>query len=148
MRRLLMPAILMLAAVPILATDAASVLGPWKTREGKATVEIFRSGDKLCGRIVALKEPLYTNAKEGPVGTPKLDRHNPDAALRSRPLLGLTMMEGFASDGDNAWSGGSIYDAETGKTYHCKMKMTAPDRLEVRGYVGFSLLGRTEVWTR
>ncbi len=140
--------VFMLAASTVYGAEGQGVLGPWKTVEEKSTVQIYRCEDRLCGKIVDLREPNYTKSEEGPVGSPKVDRHNPDEALRSAPILGLRIMEGFVPTGDNEWGKGTIYDPESGKTYRCKMKMENPDRLEVRGYIGISLLGRTTVWTR
>ena len=54
----------------------------------------------------------------------------------------------LSGDGDGAWSGGFIYDPNSGKTYRGKIKLTDPDTLRLRGYIGISLLGRTEVWKR
>ncbi len=124
------------------------VLGIWKTEAEKSHVEIFKSGGKLCGKIVWLKEPAYTDSKEGPVGAAKTDTNNPDPARRARPIVGLQIMEGFSAAEGDRWENGTIYDPESGKTYRCKMKLTAPGRLEVRGFVGVSLFGRTTVWTR
>ena len=59
----------------------------------------------------------------------------------------LTIMEGFSYNG-KIWSGGTVYDPENGKTYKCKLTLRKDGRLEVRGYIGFSLIGRTEIWTR
>jgi uncharacterized protein (DUF2147 family) len=139
---------LLLAFPALHAADSDAVLGKWSTQNGKSTVEIFACGTKLCGRIVALKSPLYTDASEGPVGTPKVDRKNPDPTLRSKPLIGFQLMEGFVSTGKGTWGDGIIYDPDSGKTYKCKMKLASPQHLEIRGYIGISLLGRTEVWTR
>ena len=125
-----------------------AVLGKWTTLNGKSTVEIFTCGPKLCGKIVALKNPLYTESSEGPVGTAKVDRKNPDLKLRARPLLELQIMEDFVAAGNGAWGEGTIYDPDSGKTYRCKMKLTSSSQLEIRGYVGISLFGRTEIWTR
>jgi uncharacterized protein (DUF2147 family) len=58
------------------------------------------------------------------------------------------MMSHFTYDGKNHWGGGRIYDPETGKTYRCKLTLDSDHKLEVRGYIGISLLGRTMVWTR
>jgi uncharacterized protein (DUF2147 family) len=137
--------------VALMAAQAAgdeAVLGKWVTQNGKSTVEIFACGSKLCGKIVALKNPLYTDASEGPVGTPKVDRKNPDPKLRTRPLLELQLLEGFVPAGNGAWSDGTVYDADSGKTYKCKMKLVSSRQLEIRGFIGISLFGRTEVWTR
>lgn len=122
---------------------AASPVGLWSTEEGKGQVRIEPCGERLCGSIVALKEPL--NAE----GQPKRDRNNPDAALRERPIVGLPVLQAFLPDGDepNKWTGGTIYDPESGKTYKCTLTLQADGTLDVRGYVGVPLLGRSQTWT-
>jgi uncharacterized protein (DUF2147 family) len=57
-------------------------------------------------------------------------------------------LSGFKFAGDNLWEDGTIYDPENGKTYRCKITLESPNRLNVRGFVGISLFGRTTVWTR
>jgi uncharacterized protein (DUF2147 family) len=79
---------------------------------------------------------------------PKVDLKNPDPKLRTRPILGLQVIEGLTPTGDNRWEHGSCYDPESGNSYQCKMRLEKPDKLEVRGFIGFSLLGRTYVLTR
>lgn len=81
-------------------------------------------------------------------GKPKNDRGNPDPNLRDRPIVGLQFMRDFVYAGDKTWVDGKIYDPESGKTYKCKMTLVDDKHLEVRGFVGISLLGRTVVWTR
>jgi uncharacterized protein (DUF2147 family) len=80
-------------------------------------------------------------------GKPKADKKNPDENLKSRPLLNLELLKDFTFDGKDTWKDGTIYDPKSGKTYSCKM-VIEEDKLKIRGYVGISLLGRTEVWTR
>ena len=82
-------------------------------------------------------------------GKPKKDKENSDKELRSRPVLGLEILTGFVFD-DDEWEDGDIYDPKNGKTYSCYMKFNddTKDELKVRGYIGFSLLGRTTYWTR
>ncbi|SIT82258.1 DUF2147 domain-containing protein [Pontibacter indicus] len=118
-----------------------SPVGIWTNEDGKARFEIYQSGDKLHGKIVQLKEPLRN-------GKPKLDENNPDKKLRNRPLQGMVFMKDFKYDGSNKWDDGTIYDPESGKTYSCYMKMTGKDKMEVKGYIGISLIGRTQNWTR
>lgn len=118
-----------------------SPVGVWTNEEGKARFEIYKCGDKLCGKIITLKEPLRN-------GKPKVDENNPDKKMRNRPLLGMRFMQGFEYEGDNKWDDGTIYDPESGKTYSCYMKMTGKDKMEVKGYIGISLIGRTQNWTR
>lgn len=148
MRLLLVIASFMLSATTVFASESKSVVGNWTTEGNKARVEIFKCGEKLCGKIVWIKEPLMSDPKDGAIGKPLLDNNNPVESLRSRPRLGLQLIEGFVPSGDNSWDGGTIYDPENGKTYKCKMKMSSPQRLEVRGYIGIPMLGRTSVWTR
>ncbi len=120
-----------------------SPLGVWTNSEKKATFEIYKCGDKLCGKIVTLTVP-----NDPATGKPKLDTQNPDPKLRTRPRLGLEFMKGFSYDGSSKWDDGKIYDPETGKTYSCYMKMESANQMEVKGYIGFSLIGKSQTWTR
>ena len=141
-------AVLMVLLVSV-AAHAETALGEWKTAGEKSKVSLVPCGqNKLCGTVVWLKEPGFTDPKEGKLGAPKTDVHNPESSRRNQPVLGLKIMDGFEETGANTWGNGTIYDPESGKTYKCKMKLTSPGRLEVRGYIGISLIGRTEVWNR
>ncbi|OKL41676.1 DUF2147 domain-containing protein [Pontibacter flavimaris] len=141
MRKHLLPLLMLMLFTSAAWAQSLSPIGTWTNEEGKAKFEIYKCGEKLCGKIVSLKEPLRN-------GKPKLDDNNPDKKLRSKPLIGLRFMEGFEYDGDNKWDDGTIYDPESGKTYSCYMKMTGKDKMEVKGYIGISLIGRTQYWTR
>ena len=72
--------------------------------------------------------------------------HRP--ALKSRPILGLWVLEGFTAVGDSTWGKGTCYDPKSGNAYRGKIYLLAPDRLELRGYIGIPLFGRSSVWTR
>lgn len=125
------------------------ILGLWNTSKNDCKIEIFKCGDKYCGRITWLKEPFYPADDDGGMaGKPMVDRENPSPGLRDRPLIGLQLMEGFSYIGQNVWEKGTIYNPDNGKTYKCKMTLSAPNRLEVRGFIGISLFGGTSVWTR
>lgn len=151
--RSVMP-LLLLAPGVLLAADPDAIVGTWTTAEGKSQVEIYKQDGLYHGRIVALKEPLYPTDPghkdylPDRAGQPKVDRHNPDESLRDRPIIGMNLMTGFKHDGGDEWSGGTIYDPESGKTYKCKLTLAAPAELRVRGFVGVSLFGRTTVWTK
>jgi uncharacterized protein (DUF2147 family) len=136
-----MALLLGMAATPALAADAG-VNGIWLDQSGRGGIDIQSCGDKLCGNLVWLKEPL------NPQGKPKTDIHNPDTALQSRPLCDVPILSGFTQDSPNHWTGGTIYDAASGKTYKSNMELQPDGTLHVRGYVGFTFLGRTETWTR
>ena len=145
--------VLAFGAVAYAATDPAdAMLGEWITAEGKGRVSIIKTvNDKkearYHGKIVWLKEPKYP-ADDEEAGKTKHDRKNPDPAKRSKPILGLKVLEDFRYTGDKTWTYGTIYDPENGKTYKCTITMPDPTKLYVRGYIGFSLLGRTTTWTR
>ena len=118
------------------------IIGKWYTEENKSLIEIYKKGDKYYGNIVWLKIPNEDNGK------PKVDNDNPDEKLRTRPILGLEVMTDLEFDEDNEWEDGDIYDPESGNTYSCMVTLTTPDKIDMRGYIGFSLFGRTTVWTR
>jgi uncharacterized protein (DUF2147 family) len=126
-----------------------AILGLWNNQEKDAQIEIYRCGENYCGKIFSLKEPNYPDgSKEGVPGTPKLDYNNPNPTLRKTPLVGLTIMKDFVYDGENKWKSGKLYDPEDGKTYSGKMTLVSPNQLNLRGFVGISLIGRTNTWTR
>ena len=120
--------------------------GVWQTaRMGDenrtAHVEIYDCDDKLCGKIVALEEPLDPETKR-----PKLDKENPEESLRDRPILGVKMLEGFIKEDDHTYVDGTIYSPRTGKTYESKIHLNKEGVLEVTGYVFF--FSRTQKWRR
>lgn len=123
-------------------TESDAILGVWETGSGKARVKIDKAAEKFTGRIVWLREP---NNDEG---KPKTDKNNPDEKLRSTPLLGYRMLRDFQYKGGKTWEEGTIYDPENGSTYSCTIKMTDENTLDVRGFIGVSLFGRTDVWKR
>jgi uncharacterized protein (DUF2147 family) len=140
--------IILFAATTVVGASQNDVIGPWKTDGDSSSLEIYRCGEKLCGKVVWLKNPNYISSSDGPVGTPKVDRKNPDPALRNRPIIGLQVIEGLTPTGDNRWENGTCYDPESGNNYQCKIHLDKPGKLEVRGFIGFSLLGRTYILTR
>ena len=145
--------VVVFSVLPAGADDGDTILGVWATdpegEGGQAHVEITKVGGKYAGSIVWLEEPLYTEEDEdGEAGEPKVDTNNPDAALQSRPIMGLRIMEGFIYDGKGTWKKGTIYDPDNGKTYKCKLRIGDEGELKVRGYIGVSMIGRTSKWTR
>ena len=124
------------------------ILGSWKTEGGDSQLELFSCGEKICGKIIWLKVPKYIDSNDGPVGMTKVDRKNPNPALRKQPILGLQVINGLSVKGDKQWENGICYDPETGKSYKCKMRLASPGRLKLRGYIGVSLIGRNFTLTR
>jgi uncharacterized protein (DUF2147 family) len=127
-------------ATLVKAQSENSILGVWYNTEKTAKVEILKKGTTFIGKIVWLKDP-------NPGGRPVLDKDNPDPKLKSRPLMGLNLLEGLKYD-SGMWEGGTIYDPKTGKTYSCQVTLKSKEVLEVKGYYGFSLIGRTVEWTK
>lgn len=118
------------------------IVGEWLTSNQKAKIKIFKKNNLYYGSISWIKEPLKD-------GKPKLDINNPDTAKRTQPIMGLMLLTAFKYVGDDEWEDGHIYDPEEGKTYSCNMELKDNGKtLHVRGYVGISLMGRTDVWTR
>lgn len=114
------------------------VEGRWKTETRNAIVEIQRCGPSICGRILT-SDALRAN--------PGLrDAKNPKPPLRTRPLRGLLILEGFQPAADG-WRGGRIYNAEDGKTYSGEIRLAGRDQLKLRGCV-FKPFCRTQTWTR
>ena len=154
MKHIAMLVIFLLSLVTVAAGgDGDVILGVWATDPegdgGQAHIEIYLEGDRYFGKIVWLSEPLYLEGDpHGPAGEAKVDTENPDEALRSRPIAGMTLMRDFRYKGKGLWHKGTIYDANNGKTYKAKLRLSDDGALKVRGYIGFSLIGRTEEWTR
>lgn len=123
-------------------TEADNIMGVWEVGSKKAHVKITKYGDKYAGKIIWLREPNYAD------GTPKLDKNNTDESKRKTPILGHTNLIGFKYAGSKKWKDGTIYDPENGKTYKCVISMTNENTIEVRGFVGITLIGRTDTWKR
>lgn len=117
------------------AYTVESALGTWLVPKGDAQITIYKCGDNHCGKISWMKTPN------------DLDEKNPDPAKRNNKLLGMNILWGFNFNGSE-WVGGYIYDPDSGSVYKCKMWLNDSDHLCVKGYVGVSLLGRSEVWAR
>ena len=137
-------ALFQLSALTINAQEFADdIIGVWLTN-GKepAKIQIFKSHDKFYGRIIWLQNPEKD-------GKPRVDANNPDESKRNQQIMGLSILNGFKFDKDDKeYTGGKIYDPESGKTYNCQLSLRSRKTLKVRGYVGWSLFGRTETWTR
>ncbi len=126
--------------VPSFETDPDDVIGIWLTDDGKAKIEIYEESGRYSGKIIWIRDSVDD------AGRPRLDKENPKKALQGRPIVGIDLVKGFKFR-RGRWEGGEIYDPENGKTYSCKMTLIG-NKLEVRGYIGFSMFGRTVVWTR
>lgn len=129
---------------------SSGIVGDWLVESRDAIIRIERQGDTYEGRIVWQLHDTY-GPEDGAALEGKLvtDRHNPDPALRDRPLTGLRLLWGLRYDAERrAWVDGEVYNADNGKTYHCLIHLLDRDRLSLRGYIGITLLGGSTTWTR
>jgi uncharacterized protein (DUF2147 family) len=118
-------------------TSEKDILGVWWSPKKDGRINIYQKDNKYYGELIwVLPE------HEG-----KKDIKNPDKSKQDRPVLGIKLLDGFKYD-DGEWVDGTIYDPDNGKTYSCYMKLKSKNKLKVRGYIGISLLGRTEIFTR
>ncbi len=129
---------LALTGSPWAADDAQTrVLGNWLTQSKEAIIQISQAADStLQGCVVGGNEPG------------KVDANNPDPTKRKLTLRGQVIMSGLRYDGDGKWSDGTIYKPDEGKIYKCKVELQANDMLKVRGFIGVSLFGKSQIWTR
>lgn len=135
-------AVLVFVLLPMAAvSERPGIEGRWLNGDGDGWIEITITDDSLVGKIVG-----SPNDRQG--DAPRHDALNPDPALRSRPLRGLIIMSGFRYDADGRWVGGRVYDPNSGNTYKGIISLVDANTLELRGYVGISLFGRTETWKR
>lgn len=139
---ILLNTLFLLTVICFAQSEGDAILGVWETGSGKARVKIDKVGEKFFGKVVWLREPLNEEGK------PKVDKNNPDEKLRTIPLLGYKLIKDFSFKGEKVWEDGTIYDPENGSTYSCTIKMTDENTLDVRGFIGVSLFGRTDVWKR
>ncbi|MXO05837.1 DUF2147 domain-containing protein [Flavobacterium sp. HBTb2-11-1] len=125
-----------------LTMQSQSVIGKWKTiddetGEAKSIVEIYEKSGKIYGKVVDI-------LREG---------HKKDVCVKcdgtekNKPILGMVIMNGLKKDGSE-YNGGTILDPTSGKKYKCYVTLESSDKLKLRGYVGISLMGRTQYWTR
>jgi uncharacterized protein (DUF2147 family) len=122
--------------IPILAGSIAASTpnGTFVTEDGTALVHVEPCGTSICGRVAEVlnRQP----------GIPRTDVHNPNPQLRSRPLVGLSILSGFSWNG-RQWTGGQIYDPKTGRTYRSKLNVAADGSLAVSGCVLFICQSQT-----
>jgi len=134
--------LLIMFVLASLSTYAQSVTGKWKTiddktGEDKSIVEIYEKDGKIYGKIIEILNPDRKDAKCTEC----------KGADKDKPINGMIIIRGLSKDGDS-WSGGKIIDPNNGKSYSCTVKPKGKTKLYVRGYMGISIAGRTQIWTR
>jgi len=124
-----------------LTLTAQSVVGQWetyddKTNEKKGLIEIFENNGEYTAKVIG----SYTGTKD-PIC------QNCEGDRKDQPIIGLEIIRGLEKNG-GSYEGGTILDPESGKVYKCYLELEGADKLKVRGYIGFALLGRTQYWRR
>jgi len=122
--------------------EAQGVLGKWHsidpdTGAKESVIEIYTTGDKIYGKIIEI-------LKEEDKDKTCIECTGKD---KDQPIQGLVIVRGLSKEGDE-WTGGKILDPKNGKLYKCYVTLDGDDKLKLRGYIGFSLIGRTEYWYR
>jgi uncharacterized protein (DUF2147 family) len=132
-----------LIALSLPASADPREAGIWYDDTGKGAVKIeICTPTTLCGKIYWLKEPLTPN------GEPKIDRYNPDASMRTRPICGLPVLGDLEQLSGGGFDNGWVYDPKEGKSYSVALDLIGPDKLKVTGYKGMKFLGKSFIWTR
>ena len=116
--------------------------GVWIDDTGKGAVKIEPCGNKLCGRIVWLREPLNAT------GEALFDKNNPEPGQRARPICGLPTLGNLQQMPEGGFDGGWVYDPKDGNSYSVALDLKGPNELQVTGYKGMRFLGKSFIWTR
>ncbi|WP_026449743.1 DUF2147 domain-containing protein [Aequorivita capsosiphonis] len=131
-----------LIALSVMAAVAQDVTGKWQTFDddtgkAKSVVEIYKQNGKIFGKVVEIADPSKRDATC--TKCPDDDK--------GKPIMGLIIIKDLKKDGKE-YNGGTIMDPNNGKVYKSYIELDGANTLKVRGYIGFSLLGRTQTWTR
>ena len=125
---------LTMASDGVSAQAAEDAFGAWLNPDDKSNIELYKCGEGLCAKITKLVDEKATDEK------------NPDAAKRSRPIVGLVIMDGAKKSGANKWSG-TLYNPTDGKSYSGTVTIKTKDAVDLSGCVAY-VLCRTTTWTR
>ena len=122
--------------------NAQTIFGKWENRDeetGKvdSVIEVYQKDGKAYAKIIEITDQNRQNAV--------CDQCS--GKNKNQPILGMHILNGLEKDGEE-WSGGKILDPKNGKQYKCYIKLEEDNKLKIRGYIGFSLLGRTAYWFR
>ncbi|NML22258.1 DUF2147 domain-containing protein [Pseudoflavitalea sp. G-6-1-2] len=138
---LLLTVLSFFTAAAAFSQQGDQILGQWLSEEKDGKIEVYKQGSKFFGKLVWADKMYEADGK-----TSRKDVKNTDESQRSRPLKDLILLTNFVYD-DGTYVDGKIYDPKSGKTYSCKMTLNG-NMLNIRGYVGLPMFGRTSVWTR
>jgi uncharacterized protein (DUF2147 family) len=139
-------AISSLAIVPTVSAQtgpAPQIAGIWESEDGRMKIEMFDVEGVYAGRLIWGQRAVEADGK-----TFKRDTHNPDPKLRNRSLQGITVLQNLKWDAkDRRWEGGTLYDGTSGRSISAHLRLVN-GKLEMRGYMGSPMLGRTITFRR
>ena len=121
------------------AEAAQPIFGEWVTPDGSVLLALAPQGDSLTIQIARRFEDVVLHPKT-------TDDRNPDRNLRNRRLVGMHIGHSFVLI-DGKWQDGQIYDPQSGRTYRASLRRLDENHLLIRGYIGFELFGRSQIWT-
>lgn len=132
------------AVFTFLNYEPDAICGEWWTPESDGKMFFYKSAGKYHAKVSWIKNP-----NDPETGKPRLDKKNPDPKLRNRPIMGLALFYDFVYDvKKQKYVDGNLYDSNSGNTYSCWFKMISNNVLELHGYIGFSLIGKSVFFTR
>lgn len=121
--------------------EADFILGTWVFPNVDGKITITKRNNVYFGKITQLRD--YDR------GVISRDTLNPDKGLRARTCLGIEILTDLVYVGNQKWAKGRIYDPESGNSYDCSISITRdPRTIQVRGFIGISLIGRSQLWKR
>ncbi|MDA9354018.1 MAG: DUF2147 domain-containing protein [Flavobacteriaceae bacterium] len=119
-----------------------TIFGAWnsfdeETNRLESVIEVYEKNDQVFAKIIKI-----TNLENQ--GATCI---NCSGERKNTPILGMNILTGLKKDGDE-WSGGKILDPKNGKEYKCYIQLLDENTLKIRGYIGFSMFGRTAIWKK
>lgn len=127
---------------PPYSEQSATPVGVWINESERVQVEIVPCGERFCGQIV------WLSWLDDPEDLPLVDLNNSDPILRTRPLVGLTVLRDLRRADAHRWVDGRIYNPIDGRDYSALMSIQEDGSLRVRAYVLHPLIGQTQLWNR
>ncbi|MFK8061119.1 MAG: DUF2147 domain-containing protein [Polaribacter sp.] len=139
MKKTLLTLVLLTLTISI---NTQTIFGKWNSKnedtgEIDSVIEVYEKNGKAYAKVIEIKDPKRQTSV-----CDKCEDEN-----KNKPILGLNILTGLEKD-DDEWSGGTILDPRNGKVYKCYIKLVKPNKLKLRGYIGFSLFGKTAYWER
>jgi uncharacterized protein (DUF2147 family) len=131
--------------LPLSMTAQKDIVGTWKTIDDdgvteKSYVQIYKEGNVYKGKIIDIIKTEDKNNKCTKCAT--------DDPRYNKPIVGMIIIDKLKKVDDNEWDDGEILDPSSGSVYDCKMYIDAKGDLIVRGYMGWSLIGRSQTWKK